>query len=55
MYIFHLVKGQENFNSRSKMAHLPLIEQIIKGPLNVTQHLVRDEKLLKCLDNRIIS
>ena len=24
MYIFHFVKGQENFNSRSKMAHLPL-------------------------------
>ena len=24
MYIFHLVKGQDNFNSRSKMAHLPL-------------------------------
>ena len=24
MYIFHLAKGQENFNSRSKMAHLPL-------------------------------
>ena len=24
MYIFHLVRGQENLNSRSKMAHLPL-------------------------------
>ena len=24
MYIFHLAKGQENLNSRSKMAHLPL-------------------------------
>ena len=24
MYIFHFVKGQENLNSRSKMAHLPL-------------------------------
>ena len=24
MYIFHLVKGQDIFNSRSKMAHLPL-------------------------------
>ena len=24
MYIFHLVKGQEDFNSRSKMAHLAL-------------------------------
>ena len=24
MYIFHFVKGQENVNSRSKMAHLPL-------------------------------
>ena len=24
MSIFHLAKGQENLNSRSKMAHLPL-------------------------------
>ena len=24
MYIFHLVKGQEHFDSRSKMAHMPL-------------------------------
>ena len=24
MYIFHFVKGQEDLNSRSKMAHLPL-------------------------------
>ena len=24
MYIFHFVKGQDNLNSRSKMAHLPL-------------------------------
>ena len=24
MYIFHLAKGQENLNSRSKMVHLPL-------------------------------
>ena len=31
MYIFHLAKGQENFNSRSKMAHLPL--KIMKNGL----------------------
>ena len=24
MHIFHFVKGEENLNSRSKMAHLPL-------------------------------
>ena len=24
MHIFHFAKGQENFNSRSKMVHLPL-------------------------------
>ena len=28
MYIFHLVKGQENLNSRSKMAHLPLRQNL---------------------------
>ena len=28
MYIFHLAKGQENLNSRSKMAHLPLSIEI---------------------------
>ena len=28
MYTFHFVKGQEDLNSRSKMAHLSLIHNI---------------------------
>ena len=28
MYIFNFVKGQDNFNSRPKMAHLPLSMRI---------------------------
>ena len=35
MYIFHFVKSQENFNSRSKMAYLTLITTAIAQSSNI--------------------